>query len=438
MNIEALYSIYNQHPHICTDTRSIAADCLFFALKGEKFDANQYAAQALDLGAAYAVIDNSAYQKDARYILVNDVLSTLQDLARLHRSKLSIPVIGITGSNGKTTSKELINSVLSQHFKTFATQGNLNNHIGVPLSILSISPNTELAIIEMGANHQQEIEFLCDIAQPNYGIITNVGKAHLEGFGGFTGVMAGKSELYEHLQKSNGIAFINHDNALLLEMSQNKALLPEQMVYYGTNGNVYIKGQLLKQDPFIELAWKTMAPNQESEQHAQSQLTGAYNFENILAAICIGHFFKLKPEQINIGVASYNPTNNRSQLKKTDKNLLICDYYNANPTSMSFALDNLARMDATNKVIILGDMFELGDDSANEHQQIVKKAQQIVGAKRIFIGQSFFQCKQAGAGLFFQTTQDAIQAIKEQSIQNATILLKGSRGMKLEELGMLL
>lgn len=437
MNIEALYSLYSQHPHICTDTRSIVTDCLFFALKGEKFDANQYATQALDQGAAYAVIDNPAHQKDARYILVNDVLDTLQGLAHLHRSKLSIPVIGITGSNGKTTSKELINSVLSQHFKTFATQGNLNNHIGVPLSILSIRPDTEVAIIEMGANHQQEIELLCRIAQPNYGIITNVGKAHLEGFGGFAGVMAGKSELYEHLQKNKGIAFINHDNALLLEMSQNKTLLPEQVVYYGTNGNVYIKGQLLKQDPFIELAWKTTEPNQESE-HAQSQLTGAYNFENILAAICIGHFFKLKPEQINIGVATYNPTNNRSQLKKTDKNLLICDYYNANPTSMSFALDNLARMDAANKVIILGDMFELGEDSASEHQQIVKKAQQIAGAKRIFIGKSFFQCKEAGQDLFFQTTQDAIQAIKKQSIHDATILLKGSRGMKLEELGTLL
>lgn len=434
-----LYSFYLQHPTICTDTRAITTGCLFFALKGEHFDANQYADQAISFGAAYAIVDQAQYCKNDRYILVDDTLSALQDLARIHRGKLTIPVIGVTGSNGKTTSKELIKAVLSQRYKTFATHGNLNNHIGVPLSILSIHSDIEIAIIEMGANHQKEIEFLCTIAQPSHGIITNVGKAHLEGFGGFTGVMAGKSELYTHLRKTAGIAFINRDNSLLIEMSQAQNLEQKQIIYYGTDASVYVNGKLVNESPFLTVQWQAMqSTNPHITYTAKSSLTGAYNFENILAAICIGHFFKLNSEQINTGIEAYTPTNNRSQLTKTDSNTLICDYYNANPTSMSFALDNLARIDAPKKVIILGDMFELGDESEKEHLYIVQKAGQIAANQRIFIGKAFYKCKTDGTDQFYYNIEEAQNALRKHPIQDAIILLKGSRSMKLEALTNLL
>lgn len=432
MNTEQLYQHYFQHPVICTDTRQIKSGCLFFALKGEHFNGNQFAIQALDAGAALAIVDDESVATDERIILVDDVLTALQNLARHHRRQLDIPFIGVTGTNGKTTTKELLHAVLSQRFHTQATQGNLNNHIGVPLTILSISPQTEMAIIEMGANHRKEIEFLCSIAQPTHGLITNVGKAHLEGFGSFEGVQATKGELYEYLKTSDGVAFINSDNHFLVAMSRERDL--EREVFYGVSAGNYICGKLKSSAPYLEVAWHRKAMEFDDFPHiAQSNLTGTYNVENILAAICVGTYFGLEPEEVNRGIASYQPKNNRSQLTKTESNTLICDYYNANPSSMAVALENLEMAEAPKKVLILGDMFELGAESEAEHQLIVEKAEALPADQRIFIGAKFYKFKN-NAGNFYHDTQEAYQALKEHPIKDSLILIKGSRGMKLENL----
>lgn len=290
---ERLYDYYQENPVISTDTRNISPGCIFFALKGNLFNANEFAAQAIEKGAAYAVVDEEKYATNNQCLLVEDVLNTLQDLARHHRKKLNIPVIGLTGSNGKTTSKELVNAVLTERYKTFATFGNLNNHIGVPLSILSITDEVQIAVIEMGANHQKEIELLCTIAQPTHGIITNVGMAHLDGFGGFEGVKKGKAELYAYLKETQGYTFINRDNPYLIEMSAAAGL--NKLIYYGTENGNTIKGSLKSSDPFIEVDWT----NHEIFSSVKTNLTGSYNFENILAAICIGDFFDMNPEEID-------------------------------------------------------------------------------------------------------------------------------------------
>ena len=423
-----LYQHFLKYPTICTDTRSIVKDCLFFALKGENFDANSFAEQALANGAAHAIIDNPAYSIDERCILVPDVLTALQELAKYHREQLNIPVIGLTGSNGKTTTKELINAVLSEKYKTFATKGNLNNHIGVPLSLLSLTRDTEIAVIEMGANHQKEIEFLCELAQPTHGLITNIGMAHLDGFGGFEGVKKGKAELYTYLKKHDGTAFINRDNPHLLEMTAVAELT--KTVYYGTEVNNTISGKLLKTDPFLDLFWT----DQVRSHHVQTQLTGAYNFENMLAAICISHFFGLTAEQINTGLSGYQPKNNRSQLSKTDKNTVICDFYNANPSSMTAALANIESLSADKKVVIIGDMFELGNESAAQHQLIISEAENTNVATLIFIGKYFYEQKGDHRGHFFQNPAEAKAFLEQASIEDSLVLLKGSRGMALEQL----
>lgn len=426
--IDSLYQHFLNYPTICTDTRSITKDCLFFALKGEKFDANSFAAQALNLGAAYVIIDNPQYSIDQRSILVPDVLTALQQLAKYHRQQLNIPVIGLTGSNGKTTTKELINAVLAEKYKTFATKGNLNNHIGVPLSLLSLTAETEIAVIEMGANHQKEIEFLCELAQPTHGLITNIGMAHLDGFGGFEGVKKGKAELFDYLKKHDGIAFINQNNSYLMEMKTSIDLT--KIVYYGTEANNTISGQLIKTDPFLELSWTDQLENQP----VHTQLTGAYNFENILAAICIGHFFGLTAAQINTGLAGYQPKNNRSQLSKTDKNTVICDFYNANPSSMIAALANIESLSAEHKVVIIGDMFELGNESSTQHQLIIAAAENTQVNTLIFIGKHFYEEKGGHSGHFFQNPVEAKEFLQKESIANSLVLLKGSRGMALEQL----
>lgn len=428
MNIADLYKIYQKYPKICTDTRKISKDCFFFALKGENFDANTFAEQALENGAAYVVIDRSEFKKDERYILVEDVLSSLQELATYHRKQLTIPVIGLTGSNGKTTTKELINAVLSQKFKTSATKGNLNNHIGVPLTMLEINADVEIAIIEMGANHQKEIEMLSEIAQPNFGLITNVGKAHLEGFGGFEGVKKGKGELYDFLSKSGGTVFINHDNSHLMEMSASRKF--REIIYYGTQSDDAVKGKLLKNDPFLEVEWTADA--QTFEVH--SKLTGTYNFENILVAVAIGLRFGLSPDEINTGIRSYSPQNNRSQIIKTANNTVIGDYYNANPTSMLTAIENMAALKADKKVVILGDMFELGEEAKAEHQNIINKAKSYQFDEMIFIGEEFSACQASAKAKFFKTREETLVFLKGNPIKNALVLLKGSRGMKLESL----
>lgn len=429
MSINELYRLYLERPVISTDTRKISEGCIFFALKGEKFDANTFAAQAIEAGAAYAVIDDANYRANDQCILVDDVLVTLQDLARYHRQQLSIPVVGLTGTNGKTTTKELINAVLSQHFKTYATQGNLNNHIGVPLSILSIGPSHEMAVIEMGANHQKEIEFLCSISQPTHGLITNVGKAHLEGFGGVEGVKKAKGELYDFLKVTNGTTFVNSNSEALMAMQRARHL--NEVVFYGDDTTALVSGQMLDNSPYLELQWKN---NKTLESHKiKTQLTGAYNLDNILAAICIGCWFNLSADEINRGVEGYQPKNNRSQLVTTATNTLICDYYNANPSSMAVAIENLDKLKADKKVIILGDMFEMGDEAEAEHRSILEKALAANFNQRIFIGEEFYKLQGANA-TFYRTAEDAFSALQTAPITHATVLIKGSRGMALERL----
>lgn len=434
MTTADLYRIYQNHPQISTDTRKIAPGSLFFALKGDKFDANTFAEQALAAGAAYAIIDNADYNKQGQYILVDDVLSTLQDLARHHRRQLTIPVIGLTGTNGKTTTKELINAVLSQHFMTYATQGNLNNHIGVPLTILSINTSHEAAVIEMGANHQKEIELLCTICQPTHGLITNVGKAHLEGFGGVEGVKKGKGELYDYLKASNGIAFVNSDSADLMAMEHARSL--KNVICYGSiDLDNLVSGQLIENSPYLTLQWTDNSKGNSYQ--VKSQLTGAYNLDNILAAICIGVYFKLSAAQINAGISGYQPKNNRSQITTTATNTLICDYYNANPSSMWVAIENIAKIEAKHKALVLGDMFEMGPESAAEHGAIMKKALETPVDERIFVGGEFARQglqQLSGKAVFYPTVEDAITGLKTNPIRNATILIKGSRGMALERL----
>ncbi len=432
MKTEELYKIYLNHPVICTDTRKITDSCIFFALKGENFDANEFASKALENGAAFAVIDDQRYAVTDRHLLVDDVLSSLQTLAAFHRKQLKIPVIGITGTNGKTTTKELIKSVLSQHCRTYATEGNLNNHIGVPLTLLSIKPDCDIAIVEMGANHQKEIEFLCSLAQPGYGLITNVGKAHLEGFGGIEGVKIAKGELYEYLSKTNGAAFINTDNAILVDMSRDRNV--KNIIGYGKGASNYVSGGIKEVSPTLSVEWQLKSQEDGAVNLAESNLPGIYNFENILAAISIGSFFKLSPGQINRGIRAYVPHNNRSQMLETENNTVICDFYNANPSSMIVALDNLEAVPADNKALILADMFELGADAAMEHRLILEKAMETSSERRIFIGEEFFRMKSKVDAEFYKNTLEASNALKKQPISNSTILVKGSRGMKLEAL----
>jgi UDP-N-acetylmuramoyl-tripeptide--D-alanyl-D-alanine ligase len=434
---EQLYQLYLQHPVISTDTRKISEGSLFFALKGDKFDANTFAQKAIEAGAAYAIVDNPEYKTGDKFLLVDDVLTALQQLAAYHRSQLSIPVIGLTGTNGKTTTKELINAVLSQRFKTLATQGNLNNHIGVPLTILSINSSHQMAVIEMGANHQKEIELLCSIAQPTHGLITNVGKAHLEGFGGIEGVKKGKGELYDYLGQSGSTAFINSDDDTLLKMQQDRGL--NNVVYYGKNINPHnlVSGKLLENSPFLTLKWNNQ---QSASYNVKTQLTGAYNLDNILAAICVGTYFELTTDQINNGIEGYQPKNNRSQIMQTATNTLICDFYNANPSSMFVAIENMDKMQADRKVLILGDMFEMGNEAAIEHTAVIEKAMNAQVDERIFIGKEFSsqQTEVQNTNListtFYITAEDAIVGLKTAPITNATILIKGSRGMALERL----
>jgi UDP-N-acetylmuramoyl-tripeptide--D-alanyl-D-alanine ligase len=432
MKTEELYKIYVQHPVIATDTRKITPGSLFFALKGENFDANTFATQAIETGAAYVVIDNPEYKAGPEYILVDDVLMALQDLARHHRRQLSIPVVGLTGTNGKTTTKELINAVLSEQFNTLATQGNLNNHIGVPLTILNINQSHEAAVIEMGANHVGEIALLSSISQPSHGLITNVGKAHLEGFGSLEGVKTAKGELYDFLSTNNGLTFINSNNPILMEM-QSARKFKTPPVFYGDAIDDLVSGEITGNAPYLSLTWTNNTSGENYE--VKTQLTGAYNLDNILAAICIGLSFKLSADQINKGIANYQPKNNRSQVVQTATNTLICDYYNANPSSMAVAIENVGRLTADRKALVLGDMFEMGAEAAAEHKAILEKALAIPVDRRIIIGKEFFKLKAEGLPVeFYETRDDAAVALQEQPITNSTILIKGSRGMALEKL----
>jgi len=415
MKIETIHSKFLECKTLSTDTRNIREQSMFFALKGANFDANSFADEALAKGAKYVVIDNTNYYKDTgEYILVDDVLTCLQKLASYHRKQLQIPIIALTGSNGKTTTKELINAVLSQRFQTTATVGNLNNHIGVPLTLLSMTQQTEIGIVEMGANHFKEIELLCKIANPNFGYITNFGKAHLEGFGSIAGVIKAKSELYEYLKENDGLAFVNPDDKVqLTQTNKQKRQFIGQTI------------EPIESQNFIKVKWQEMS--------IQSNLVGNYNYPNIVAAICIGAYFGVSKEQIKAGIESYTPVNKRSQIITKNNITILLDAYNANPTSMQAALENFGKNSPKNKIVILGDMFELGESALHEHVVIAKLAQSYGFDRVILIGNNFGKTNLKDC-IYFKNYTDFEAGFDKQIYTNKTLLIKGSRGMALERI----
>jgi UDP-N-acetylmuramoyl-tripeptide--D-alanyl-D-alanine ligase len=413
MDIKKIYNLYSKHYLVDTDTRDIRKHSLFFALKGENFNGNEFAHQAIAHGADFAIIDEVAFQVSDKTILVDNVLDTLQKLAAYHRLKLKTPIIALTGSNGKTTTKELIYCVLSKKYKTTATQGNLNNHIGVPLTLFAMTPQTEIGVVEMGANHQTEIEFLCAIAAPDFGYISNFGKAHLAGFGGIDGVIKGKSELYTFLNGNNKIAFVNPSDAIQVEKTKHikTILFPENFKFVAA-------------DPFVKIASETI--------QIKSNLIGAYNGTNILAAITIGLYFKVEEEKIKNAIEAYIPDNNRSQIIKKERNHIILDAYNANPSSMKVALESFSKIKKSSKTVILGDMFELGKESDKEHQAIADLADECSFSKTLYVGENFYKTQTKNNK--FKNFEDLKNYISQHSIENQTVLIKGSRGMKLERI----
>lgn len=420
-SIEQIYNLFQQCSGISTDTRNIQLGSMFIALKGPNFNANQFAKEALEKGAKYALVDDAAYATQSDIFLVPDGLATLQQLASHHRSQLKIPIIGITGSNGKTTTKELIFEVLKTTFRTSATIGNLNNHIGVPLSILTISPDIQIGIIEMGANHVGEIAALCQIARPTHGLITNIGRAHIEGFGGFEGVIRGKSELYHHLLQENGVVFVNSTDPILANMAKR---FDNPLCYPGENDFLSIVN--LGSDPYLRFRG-------ESGHDVSTQLIGDYNFNNVAAALCIGKYFDVPTDQAEHAVAEYLPVNNRSQIIKRGTNTIILDAYNANPSSMKAAISNLIAMEVPNKLVILGDMMELGDESDQSHEEIVSLTNNSVQST-LLVGPLMSNASSANpdAKPFHDKTQ-LYNYLKEQEIKNTTILIKASRSIGLEE-----
>ena len=425
MNLSALYQIFLDCQLVTTDSRNCPEGSLFIALKGESFNGNAFAGKALETGCAYAIIDEPEYavEGDQRYILVDDCLQTLQQLANYHRRQLGTQVIGITGTNGKTTTKELISAVLSQSHNILYTLGNLNNHIGVPSTLLRLKAEHDLAVIEMGANHPGEIKFLSEIVEPDCGIITNVGKAHLEGFGSFEGVTKTKGELYDFLRKKEGsTVFIHHDNAYLMNIAGGLNLIP-----YGTEDDLYVNGRITGNSPYLTFEWKAGKAGETYQ--VQTQLIGEYNFPNALAAITIGLFFGVEAAKINEALAGYTPQNNRSQLKKTNDNTLIIDAYNANPTSMMAALQNFRNMEVPHKMLLLGDMRELGAESAAEHQKIADYIKECDFEEVWLVGEQF-----AAAEHSFKTypnVQEVIKELETNKPKGYTILIKGSNGIKL-------
>lgn len=424
MEIERLYEIFKQHPTITTDTRNCPKDSIFFALKGANFNGNQYASKAIELGCSYAIVDESEFVDDQNNILlVDDCLKALQDLARHHRSKFSIPVIGITGTNGKTTSKELITSVLSKEFEVLSTQGNFNNHIGVPLTLLQMNKKHEIAVIEMGANHVGEIKILSEIADPTFGLITNIGHAHIEGFGSYENIIKTKSELYNYIRnRKDGKVFVDANNDLLMKQSEGLTA-----ILYGEGEDLFVRGKIVSNDPYMTFKWQFS----KNDHLVHTHLIGEYNLSNALAAVAIGKYFGVKTAKINQAIEDYTPTNNRSQLKKTEKNTLVIDAYNANPTSMNAALQNFKKLDIPNKAVILGDMRELGDDAASEHQIIVDIVASSDIKDAFFIGENFSRTDTQL--LRFETLDAFLEYLKENPLIDKNILIKGSRGIQLEK-----
>jgi len=417
--IQELYKHYIKNPIICTDTRKIEQGCIFFALKGEKFNGNEFAKQAIIEGASLVVIDEKEFKTSDKCLLVENVLETLQELANYHRKQLDIPFIGITGTNGKTTTKELINAVLSSKYKTSATAGNFNNHIGVPLTILSIPQNCDIAIIEMGANHMKEIDFLCNIAEPNFGLITNIGTAHIEGFGSKENIIKTKNELYQFIHKNKGELFVNANDKLLINLSERI-----KKTTYGKE-NAVCEAQLISSTPFVKLKWKNNI--------IDSQLYGTYNFDNILAAICVGEYFEVYDQNIIAAIENYTSSNNRSEIKVIDSNTYYLDAYNANPSSMNIAIDTFVENTSTNKIMVLGDMLELGDISKDEHQKIVTKANDLK-LNSIFVGNEFARISNKYGFNFVKDNNEAKQLLNDKNLSDYHILIKGSRGIQLEKI----
>ena len=423
MDINHIHSLFLKCNSISTDTRKIEANSFFVAIKGDRFDANTFAKEALEKGALYVIIDNPKYFIDERTLVVEDSLTALQELAKFHRTYLNLPIIAITGSNGKTTTKELIQVVLSKKYHTKATIGNLNNHIGVPLTLLSFTKQTEIGIVEMGANHQKEIEFLCSIAQPDFGYITNFGKAHLEGFGGLEGVIKGKSEMYEYLISNEKLIFVNFDDAIQVEKTKNA-----KTHTFGFNkSDAAVNISEIKANPFVSITYKNEV--------IASNLIGLYNANNISAAITIGTYFGVPLPKIKEAIEGYVPENNRSQLIKKNSNEIILDAYNANPSSMAVAIANFLQLEKPLKVAILGDMFELGEDSLEEHKGIRNLLSNESQVTTFFIGNDFYQNKIEKENLHFYETFDSFLVdFKKLQLENYTILIKGSRGMAMERI----
>ncbi len=426
MKISEIYKIFLKSTGITTDTREIKTNQIFFAINGENFNGNKFAKQAIEKGALTTIIDQKKYFiNNKKTILVNNSIETLQKLANFHRQQFNIPVIGITGTNGKTTTKELINAVIKQKYNTIYTKGNLNNHIGVPITLLNINTKTEIAIIEMGANHKKEIEFLCNIANPNYGIITNIGKAHIKGFGSLKNIIKTKTELYKHIENNNGTIIINNDDKILKQNINNI----KNIFTYGIENNNYCIGRHPVSNPFLEL--KIIDNNKKI--NIKTNLVGNYNFYNVLAAYCFGKVFNIESNKIKYALENYKPDNMRSQLKKTKHNTLLIDAYNANPTSMNNAIDNLYKINVKNKVLIIGDMLELGKISENEHKNIINKIIELKFKNVFLVGEIFKKINKSNL-LDFINTKELINFLEKNPIKNSFILIKGSRGIKLEEI----
>jgi len=424
MMIEELYKIYLQHSSIQPDTRKLKPGDIFFALKGPNFNGNSFARQAIDNGAAYAVIDEKEFEIPGKTFLVPDVLTSLQELALYHRKQFTIPFIAITGSNGKTTTKELIHAVLSSTFKTYTTEGNLNNHIGVPLTILKISPDAEMAVIEMGANHIGEIASYCKVALPTHGLITNCGKAHLEGFGGVEGVRKGKGELFDHLRTlTHGYAFVMWDYDYLREMSKGIS----GIIKYGTEPNDHIIGRMLNNDPFLQVEITQGLGNGK----IKTRLVGEYNLPNVLAAVTIGKFFEVAEKKIIAAIENYIPSNSRSQLIEKGTNKIILDAYNANPSSMKVAIENFAKNNAENKILMLGAMAELGKESLQEHEQVIELIKKYSWKEVALVGGDFL--KLSHPFLSFENSLMAKEWFVKKDLHNSSILVKGSRSMQMEK-----
>lgn len=443
MQLSALYDLFRKSSGISTDTRSIGSGNIFFALKGDHFNGNLFAQKALDLGATYVVVDEIHFPSNEKIIEVDNVLKRLQQLATYHRQQLPVKIIAIAGSNGKTTTKELTSRVLGTSYKTFSTKGNLNNHIGVPLSILSIREETGFAVIEMGANHAGETKLLSEIAEPDFGLITNNGKDHLEGYGDIEGVRKGNGELYDFLRKKNprrtdghGIAFVCSDQDDLMKMSEGI-----NRITYGENAGADYKGSIAKQFPFLEIEWEdrgqfTKPARSERKPLIKTQLIGKYNFENIMAAVCIGNYFGVEDEKIKQAIESYSPSNNRSQIVKRGTNTFILDAYNANPSSVNAALDNFFDLPAEEKIVILGDMAELGAVSHDEHLEVINRLRNEKLKMRILVGEEFGKAlgDKDASFLHFKNVEQLIEWFTMQSFENYFFLLKASRVIGLEKL----